>query len=47
MLWSTDDFQFGGHGRVAHQSYDTEEVDKFVSKFLLYLPNRCAVIFKM
>ncbi len=47
VLWSTDDEQFGGHCRVAHQSYKTEEMDKFVSKFLLYLPNRCAVVFKI
>lgn len=47
MLWSTDDFDFGGHGRVYHQGYDTEGVDQFVSKFLLYLPNRCAIVFKM
>lgn len=46
VLWSTDDFQFGGHGRVAHQAYSVTEVDKFCSQFLMYLPSRCAVIFE-
>jgi 1,4-alpha-glucan branching enzyme len=47
VLWSTDDGDFGGHGRVYHQAYKTEKVDDFVSKFLLYLPNRCAIIFNI
>lgn len=47
VIFSTDDFDFGGHGRVAHQSYETQEVDKFCSKFLLYIPNRSAIVFKM
>lgn len=47
VLWSTDDFQFGGHGRVHHLSYPTEKVDEFCSKFLFYLPNRSATVFKV
>ena len=42
---SSDDFCFGGHGRVYHQSYQTIERDGKIG-ILLYLPNRTAIILK-
>ena len=45
VILSTDDFDFGGHGRVHHLEYDTTKVDDFCSKVKLYLPNRTAIVF--
>ncbi len=42
---STDDFCFGGHGRVWHQSYETVKREGKIG-ILLYLPNRTGVILK-
>ena len=42
---STDDFCFGGQGRIYHQSYTTVERDGRPG-ILLYLPSRTAVILK-
>jgi len=42
---STDDFCFGGHGRIWHQSYETLEKDGKTG-ILLYLPSRTGVILK-
>jgi len=42
---STDDFCFGGQGRIWHQSYETAERDG-KNGILLYLPSRTAVILK-
>ena len=42
---STDDFCFGGHGRVYHQSYQTIEKEGKTG-VLLYLPSRTAVVLK-
>lgn len=47
VVMSTDDFDFGGHGRVHHIEYDTSKVDDFCSKVKLYLPNRTAIVFEM
>ena len=47
VILSTDDLEFGGHGRVHHLEYDTVKVDDFCSKFLLYIPNRSAIVFKI
>ncbi len=47
VIFSTDDLEFGGHGRVHHLEYDTVKVDDFCSKFLLYIPNRSAIVFKI
>ena len=45
VVMSTDDFCFGGQGRVYHQSYSTREQDGRQG-ILLYLPSRTAVILK-
>ena len=43
MIMSTDDFCYGGFGRVYHQRYSTvTENGNFGIK--LYLPNRTAVV---
>ena len=45
VVLSTDDFAFGGQGRVYHQSYPTvEEAGKIGIR--LYLPSRTAVVLK-
>ena len=41
VVLSTDDLCFGGQGRIAHQSYQTEE-----NGFKIYLPSRTAVVLK-
>ena len=45
VVMSTDDFCFGGQGRVYHQSYATTERDGRPG-ILFYLPSRTAVILK-
>lgn len=47
VIFSTDDLDFGGHGRVHHLEYDTTKVDDFCSKVKLYIPNRTAIVFKI
>ena len=47
VLMSTDDHQFGGHGRVSHHSYSVTKIDEFISKFSLYVPSRCAIVFQL
>ena len=44
VIMSTDDYEFGGHSRVAKQIYEVKAVDPFCGKFKLYVPNRCAII---
>ena len=45
VVMSTDDFCYGGHGRVWHQTYQTVERDGTVG-ILLYLPSRTAVVLR-
>ena len=45
VVMSTDDFCFGGQGRIYHQSYKTEMRDG-TPGIRLYLPSRTAVILK-
>ena len=45
VVMSTDDFCFGGQGRIYHQSYSTQLRDGKPGIFL-YLPSRTAVILK-
>ena len=45
VVMSTDDFCFGGHGRIYHQSYSTVEQEGRVG-ILLYLPSRTAVMLR-
>jgi hypothetical protein len=42
---STDDYCYGGHGRIWHQRYSTVEKDGKTG-ILLYLPSRTAVVLK-
>ena len=45
VVMSTDDFCFGGQGRIYHQSYTTQERDGKPG-ILCYLPSRTAMIFR-
>lgn len=45
VILASDDFCFGGHGRIYHQSYTTEE-DNGQMGIRLYLPSRTAVVLK-
>ena len=45
VVMSTDDFCFGGQGRIYHQSYSTVERDG-KQGILLYLPSRTAVMLR-
>lgn len=45
IIMSTDDFSFGGHGRIYHQSYETIERGG-KQGILIYLPSRTGVILK-
>lgn len=47
VILSTDDVEFGGHARVEHREYTTSPIDPFCCKFLLYIPNRCAIVLKI
>jgi hypothetical protein len=42
---SSDDYCYGGHGRVAHMDYITEELDGKPG-IRIYLPNRTAIVLK-
>ena len=46
VIMSTDDYCFGGYGRVYHQTYRAEKQENGKFGFKLYLPNRTAVMFK-
>ena len=46
VVMSTDDYCFGGHGRVYHQTYQAEKQPDGRIGFQLYLPNRTAIVFK-
>ena len=41
VVMSTDDFCFGGQGRIYHQDYETQD-----GKLSLYLPSRTALVLK-
>jgi 1,4-alpha-glucan branching enzyme len=45
VVMSTDDYCYGGHGRIWHQRYSTVEKDGKTG-ILLYLPSRTAVVLK-
>ena len=45
VVMSTDDYCFGGHGRIYHQTYSTVEKDGKTG-ILMYLPSRTAVVLK-
>ena len=46
VVMSTDDFDFGGQGRIYHQTYTAEKGPDGRPGFLVYLPSRTAVVLK-
>ena len=44
---STDDYRFGGHGRIAHESYKAKKVNEDKIGFNIYLPARSALVMKV
>ena len=44
VVMSTDDFCYGGHGRIAHQTYSTVENADGKTGFYIYLPSRTAAV---
>ena len=46
VILSTDDFRFGGQGRVHHLTYRAEKQPDGCLGFQLYLPSRTAVVLK-
>ena len=47
VLFSTDDFDLGGFGRVHHLSYTVNGIKDGKKGFLTYLPARTATVFKI
>ena len=45
-VFSTDDYCFGGQGRIAHESYKARTLNDGKVGFEIYLPARCAVVLK-
>ena len=46
VIMSTDDFCYGGHGRVFHQRYDGKLAPDDRTGFQCYLPSRSAIILR-
>ena len=46
VILSTDDYCYGGQGRVAHQSYQAVRQPDGRIGFMIYLPNRTAIVLK-
>ena len=46
VLMDTDEFQFGGHGRIGPQIYTAEKQEDGRIGFKVYLPSRTAIVFK-
>ena len=46
VVMSTDDYCFGGQGRIYHQSYTASVQENGATGFRLYLPSRTAVVLK-
>lgn len=46
VILSSDDYCFGGHGRIWHQTYTTQMWENGKPGIQLYLPSRTAVILK-
>ena len=46
VIMSSDDYCFGGHGRIWHQTYTAEMQENGKPGFRLYLPSRTAVVLK-
>ncbi len=46
VVFSTDDYCFGGQGRIYHQSYTATVGEDGIPAFRMYLPNRTAAVLK-
>ena len=46
VLFSSDDYQFGGMGRVYHQTYSAVMQENGKPGFQVYLPNRTAIVLR-
>jgi 1,4-alpha-glucan branching enzyme len=46
VCMSTDDYRFGGHGRIYHQTYRAEKQSDGRIGLQIYLPSRTAVVLK-
>ena len=46
VLFSSDDYQFGGYGRVYHQTYTATKQENGKIGFKIYLPNRTAIVLR-
>ena len=46
VLFSSDDYQFGGYGRVYHQTYTATKQEDGKIGFKIYLPNRTAIVLR-
>ena len=46
VIFSSDDYQFGGHGRVYHQTYTATKQENGKPGFQIYLPNRTAIVLR-
>ncbi len=46
VMMSTDDFCYGGEGRIYHQCYEAKKCADGTNGFQIYLPNRSAVVFR-
>ena len=46
VILSTDDYCFGGWGRIWHMTYTTQLDEDGKPYFLMYLPSRTAAVFK-
>ena len=44
VILSSDDFCYGGHGRIAHQRYSTVKSADGRTGILVYLPSRTAMV---
>ena len=46
VIQSTDDYCYGGHGRIAHQTYTATVQPDGRTGFQIYLPSRTAMVLK-
>ena len=46
VVMSSDDDCYGGHGRIAHQSYSTEVREDGTAGFQIYLPSRTCLVLR-
>jgi 1,4-alpha-glucan branching enzyme len=47
VVLSTDDYRFGGHGRIAHEEYKAKKTESGKIGFNIYLPARSAIVMKV